>query len=178
MNPPDIRKSSRLSTTLLGFAGAALALACGTVWPFNDTRSPAEHARDLEPRCNGLTEESSEPFLARSSVDSVEPAYSFVKSGPNDREARLRGARVHVKPLPGLTRESLALRLECHQARATLGAVQAGADDPYVLPGRWLDIGVESTGDGFVALVQIDEFDDAKQVLERARRFSGARTAE
>jgi hypothetical protein len=171
-----MRSSSSLTARLLGCAAVAGAVGCGTVWPFNDTRTPAEHARDLEPRCKGSTEESSAPVLARSAIDSVEPAYSYVKSGPNDREARLRGARVLVKPLPGLTRESLALGLECHQARATLGAVQAGADDPYVLPGRWLDIGVESTGDGFVVLVQIDEFDDAKQVLERARRFSGAPT--
>jgi hypothetical protein len=51
--------------------------------------------------------------------------------------------------------------------------VQPLVNDPYVLPDRWVDIDVDSEGDGFVAQVQSDKFDDAREVLERARRFVG-----
>jgi hypothetical protein len=52
-----------------------------------------------------------------------------VQSGPGDREARLRGARIHVAPLPGLSRESIARALECHESRAVLGEVSVQSRD-------------------------------------------------
>ena len=140
-----------------------------------DTRTPADRAREVEPRCQGFGEQSVAPLLSPGAVDSVEPAYSYVKSGPNDREARLRGARIHVKPLPGFAREAMARSLECHEARVTLAGVQAGVDDPYVLSDRWLDIGVESEGDGFVVTVGADGIDAARRVLQRAKRFVASR---
>jgi hypothetical protein len=116
-------------------------------------------------------------MFSASVIDSVEPAYSHVIGGPGDREARLRGARIHVRPLPGVSRESLQRDLECHQMHVTLGASVPVANDPYVLPDRWVDIDVDSEGDGFVAHVRIDRFDDAKEVLARARRFVGSQSA-
>jgi hypothetical protein len=74
--------------------------------------------------------------------------------------------------MPAASRESIARTLECHQASVTLGEAQASADDPYVLPGRWLDIDVESEGDGFAAVVAVDRLEDAREVLDRARRFA------
>ena len=139
-----------------------------------DTRGPADHARTIEPRCAGFDEARVAPMLEPAAVDSVEPAYSFVKSGPNDHEARLRGAKVHVKPLAGFSRESLARGLECHESRVTLGRSTARALDPYSLEGHWLDIDVDSEGDGFVVLVRTDESDAARVVLDRARRYVGA----
>jgi hypothetical protein len=107
-------------------------------------------------------------------IDRVEPASSYVSSGPVDRQAVLRGARIHLRPLPAMSRETVQRDLECHQVRVTLGMLQAPADDPYILPGRWVDIDVDSEGDGFVALVRIDKLEDAKEVLDRARRFARA----
>jgi hypothetical protein len=140
-----------------------------------DTRTPTDFARDLEPKCATYGEADAKDLLSLANIDSVEPLYAHVKSGTMDPEARLRGVRVHVKPLAGLSREGLVRRVECHQERVVLGRAVAPADDPYVLPGRWLDIGADSEGDGFVVLVQIDEFADAKAVLERARRYVGAK---
>jgi hypothetical protein len=137
-----------------------------------DTSTPADHAREIEPRCEGFAEERIAPLLSASTFDAVEPAYSYVKSGPDDHEARLRGARLKVKPLPAFSsKEALARVVECHEARVTLGRVAAPADDPYVLPGYWLDVDVDSEGDGFVVLVRADGIHAAQQVLERARRF-------
>jgi len=158
---------------------ALVLVGCGGI-PFlvPDSRTPADRAREVEPKCQGFGEETAVPLLSPTAFDSVEPAYSYVQGGPNDREARLRGARIHVKPLPGLSREAMARSLECHQSRVTLGRVQAKADDPYVLPGEWLDIDVDSAGDGFVVQVRADGFDAAKQVLERAKRFAAAPPAQ
>ncbi len=156
--------------------GLAAGLACGKIPGLTpDMRTPADHAREIEPRCQGFGEEAAAPLLSPAAVDSVEPAYSYVKSGPNDREARLRGARIHVKPLAGLSRESMARTLECHEARVTLGKAEARVDDPYVLPGTWLDLDVDSEGDGFVVQVRTDVTDPARRVLERAQRFTAAR---
>jgi hypothetical protein len=158
----------------LHLLGLALALiACGGI-PFlsPDVRTPADRAREMEPKCQGFGEETTAPLLARSAVDSVEPAYSHVQSGPADREARLRGARVHVRPLPGFSREAMDRSLRCHQSRVLLGRVPAGADDPYVLEGSWLDIDVDSEGDGFVVSVLADDIDAARRVLQGAQRFA------
>ena len=138
-----------------------------------DLRTPVDHAREIEPKCVGFSAASAAAFLAPSAIDSVEPAYSYVKAGPNDPEARLRGARIHVAPRPGFSRESLARTLECHEARVTLGKEVAPADDPYVLPTGWVDIDVDSERDGFAVNARADEFDDARQVLARARQFVG-----
>jgi hypothetical protein len=150
-------------------------VACGGV-PFltPDMRTAADRAREIEPRCKNFTEESSKAMLSPDAIDSVEVAYSYVQSGPVSREARFRGAHLHVKPLPGFSREALTRGLECHEARVLLGRVPAGPDDPYVLEGNWLDIDVDSNGDGFVVSVLGDDLDAARRVLERAQRFGGA----
>lgn len=137
-----------------------------------DIRTPADRAREVEPKCATVPAEATAALLDPKSIDVVEPAYSYVKSGPNDREARLRGALLRVRPLPGMTRESIERALECHEAGVTLGREPAAVDDPYVLAERWLDIEVDSEGDGFAVKAQIDEFEDAKRVLERARSFA------
>lgn len=152
---------------------AACLVACSGV-PFlvPDTRTAADHAHELEPKCRDFGETVVAPVLAPGVIDSVEPAYSYVKSGPVDREARLRGARIHIKPLAGFSKETIARSVECHEARVVLGQAPARVDDPYVLPGHWIDIDVESEGDGFAILVRADEMDIARELLARAQRYS------
>lgn len=174
MWPDDVRKSLR---TLRSAALVVLG-SIGCIHPLvPDLRTPADRAREVEPKCGGVTLEATAALLDPKSVDAVEPAYSYVKSGPNDHEARLHGALLRVHPLPGMTRESIARVLECHEARVTLGREQPAADDPYVLPDRWLDIDVGSEGDAFAVKAQIDEFDDAKRVLERAKSFASRKSS-
>jgi hypothetical protein len=154
---------------------AACLVACSGV-PFlvPDTRTAADRARGIEPKCKDFGEAAVAPMLAPNAIDSVEPAYSYVKSGPVDREARLRGARIRIKPLPGFSRETIARSVECHQARVVLGEAPSSVDDPYVLPGTWLDVDVESEGDGFAILVRSDAPDAARGALDRARRYASA----
>jgi hypothetical protein len=161
----------------LAIVALAIALSGCSGIPFlsPDVRTAADRARDVEPKCNGFGEEAAAPLLSRSIVDSVDPAYSYVQSGPVDHEARLRGARIHVKPMPGFSKESLERNVECHQARVVLQQVTAPPDDPYVLADNWLDIDVDSEGDGFVILVRADSIDVARRVLDKAQRFVAAR---
>jgi hypothetical protein len=161
----------RATALLAGLASAGLA-ACYVPGLTPDVRTALDRAREIEPRCAQFSEENAAALLSPAAFDAVEPEYSYVKSGPEDRAARLRGARIRVKPLPGFSREAMARSLECHESRVTLGRVAAPEDDPFVLPGEWLDIDVDSTGDGFVVLVRVDQVDVGRRVLDRAKRFA------
>jgi hypothetical protein len=157
------------SLVLLGLTGCILS-------PLPDTRTPADRAHEVESRCKNFSDGATAQLYTPEAVDRVDPAYSYVATG-NDRRANLRGAAIHVRPLPGLSSESMTRSLECHQASVALGSAQASTDDPYVLPGRWLDLDVSSEGDGFVAYARIDSIADAHEVLDRARRFASARSS-
>jgi hypothetical protein len=136
-------------------------------------RTPADNAREIAPRCREFTDEAAAQLLSPSLVDAVEPAYT--QSGPGDREQRLRGSRIHLRPIVGLSRESITRSLECHESRVVLGTTPALPNDPYALPGRWLDIDVDSDKDGFVVQMGSDDLPTARDALSRARRFSGQR---
>jgi hypothetical protein len=150
----------------------AILAGCRALLPIPDLRTPLDRAHELEDKCKHQTSEAVAAIVAPGVIDSVEAALSYTSSGPVDRQAHLRGATIHLRPLPAASRETIERTLECHQANATLGEAQASVDDPYVLPGRWLDIEVQSEGDGFAALVRVDKLEDAREVLDRARRFA------
>jgi hypothetical protein len=151
---------------------ACVALAgCALLLPVPDMRTPLDRARGLSDLCKRVHEEDMAALLAPGAIDTVEPAYANVHSGAAELESRLRGARIRLMPTPGMSSEGLTRSVECHEARVTLGEVVAGADDPYVLPGTWLDLDASSARDSFVILVTVDDFEAARQVLERARRF-------
>jgi hypothetical protein len=164
----------------LGAIGSLACAGCALLSPLPDMRTPADRAREVAPLCRNVPENDMAPLLSPDLVDTVKAAYATVPSGPAEREARLRGARIGLRPTPGMSSEVLTRSIECHQARVALGEVVASADDPYVLPGVWLDLDASSARDSFVIVVSADDFDDARQVLERARRFvarSGAHSA-
>jgi len=156
-------------------AMSACVAACGGVWnPFvGDTRTPADHARELMPKCSSETGEGE--GVGPSAIEEVDPLITTVASG-NDHAIHLRGAEMHMKPMSALSAEGLQRRLECHEALVMVGRATALQDDPYVLEGAWLGIKVRSDGDAFIVAVQTDVLDQAKVVLERARRF-GARAS-
>jgi hypothetical protein len=125
--------------------------------------------------CREFTAETAAAFLNPKAIDSVEASYSYVETGPNGSEARLRGARIRMSPRPGVSRESLARTLECHEMRVTLGQEQAPKDDPFVLPAEWIDIDVDSLRDGFSVNARADHIEDAREILDRAKRFVARR---
>jgi hypothetical protein len=147
--------------------------ACGWFPLFPDTRTPADRAHAMADKCSHESEQNAAGALSPALIENVAPAYSTVASG-NDRAIRLRGARLYLRPTLNVSAEALERTLECHQVRVTLGESPETLDDPYVLRGSWLDIGVDSTGDGLVASVVVSRFDDARRVLERAHAFAAA----
>ncbi len=162
-----------MSRSAIAVAATLLLGACNFFVP--DTRTPAERANALAPRCRGF-EAGAAQASSTTFVESAEPSYARVPGGPNANEFRLRGAKIHLQPMPGATRETLVRALECHEALVVLGQASSAEDDPYVLPGKWLAIDVASAGDGFVVVVESDDHDAAAAVLDRAKRFASRAT--
>jgi hypothetical protein len=175
--------SSRASPALRSGAravslGLLLCASCQYNPFLPDLRTPADFAREVAPRCRGFTEETAAPVLSPAIVDSVDPAYTHVQSGPGDREARLRGARIRLRPIPGFSREAIGRTLECHQSRVVLEALAPSSDDPYALAGHWLSIDVDAELDGFIVDVRAGSRDGiaiARDILERAKRLAARR---
>lgn len=161
---------ARVAEMRLVLVACLLATGCGALTP--DARSCSQRARETEPRCAGVTDESVARILAPASIDAVEPAYSYALGGPNGRQARLSGAKIHLAANTGATKEALTRTLRCHEARVLLGKAESRANDPYTLSEQWLDIDVDSTDDGWVVQVATDQTDDAQTVLDRARLYS------
>jgi hypothetical protein len=133
------------------------------------TRTPADHAHDLDKKCATFTDPGAVSLLVQdSALDSVEASFSHVVDPPAEH---LRGAKINVRPGPGISKESLTRALECHQASVVLGKSRTQENDPFVLPERWVDIDVDSEGDAFVILVRVDAFKDAQVVLARAKSY-------
>jgi hypothetical protein len=139
---------------------------------YPDMRTPADRARAVAPRCTHGAAASEAQMLSPALVEGVDPAYAHVASG--NPITRLRGALLHVRPDPTLSPESLERTLQCHEARVTMGIAKELADDPFVMAGTWLDIKTASVGYGFVVTIEVDDFESARQVLERARRFAAS----
>jgi hypothetical protein len=135
-------------------------------------KTPADSAHELDKKCRGFSDPGSLPLLLPySAIDSVEPAYAHVVDPPADH---LSGAQIHVRPLGGLSKETLTRTLECHEASVVLGKTPLTAEDPYTLPERWVDIDVDSAGDSFLVSVRVENFKDAKDVLARAKIYLAA----
>jgi hypothetical protein len=163
----------RTGGVLAAIASSALCGGCAFYRMVSRTQTPAEQAELVQPRCSAFHDASAGSLLSPAAVDGVEPAYSYVQSG-NDRRANLSGARIHVRPLQGMSPEGLTRDLECHEARMVLEGTPPRDDDPYVLPGQWVDIDVSSERDGFVVLARVTSISDAHLVLDRAKRFAAA----
>jgi hypothetical protein len=136
------------------------------------SKSPADQAHELDKKCRGFSDPGSLSLLIPdNAVDSVAPAYSHVVDPPADH---LRGAQIHVRPLPGVSKESLTRALECHEASVVLGNARSLENDPFTMPERWVDIDVDSDGDSFVVRTRVDAFPDAQKVLVRAKNYFAA----
>ena len=102
----------------------------------------------------------------------VEPEEFWVQSGRSDRAVRLAGAKLHLRPLPGVTAELLARGLKCREARVVLGREPAAPNEPYALPDSWVKIDVSSGDGSFVVGLEAEDIDHAKVVLARASAFA------
>jgi hypothetical protein len=107
--------------------------------------------------------------------------YTHVRDTKTGLDARLLGARIHVRAPAGLTEGWLARVLECHGARRVLERPEALTPtlDPYWLPGAWLAVNVSAEDAGFrVDLASADhDAAQAREILARAQRWIASREA-
>jgi len=109
--------------------------------------------------------------LSPSVIETVQAAYIHMNQGAGG-DLRLRGVNLHMRPTVNAPVGVLQRTLECHEAAVTLGDAPELPEDPYVLPGSWLDIDVSTTNEGLMAAVLTDSPDDARRVVERAHKFA------
>jgi hypothetical protein len=110
-------------------------------------------------------------------VQKVEPYYHFVMGGPNGGEARLAGARLELRPLPGVTEELLERGLECRSAQVMLGQAEPATNEPYAFTDGWVRIDVKPGRGAFVVTLTAEDSTRAREVLARAHAFAGPRTS-
>ncbi len=130
-----------------------------------------DRAHELDDIC----EEDAGPLavdaLSPSVIERVQAAYMHVNQGAGG-DLRLRGANLHMRPTVNMPVGVLQRALECHEAAVALGKAPELPQDPYVLPGSWLEIDVSVTKEGLMAAVLTNSPDDARRVLERAHKFA------
>jgi len=87
-------------------------------------------------------------------------------------DLRLGGVNLHMRPTVNMPVGVLQRALACHEAAVTLGNAPELPQDPYVLPGTWLEIDVSATNQGLMAAVLTDSPEKARRVIERAHMFA------
>jgi hypothetical protein len=108
-------------------------------------------------------------------VAKVEPYYRYVMGGPSGGDSHLAGARLELRPLPGVTEELLERGLMCRSAQIMLGHAQAGANEPYAFTDSWVKIDVGPGRGAFVVTLAAEDPARARELLDRARAFAVAR---
>jgi hypothetical protein len=156
---------------------ASLVLSgCATIPVHEQTPDEAAAAMEQKRCASDVDDKSIAPVLTGAAVEHWAPAYSFTESMGSDGK-RLSGAVFTVRAIKGYTAEWLDRALECHSARRTLGRLPSAeeAKDPFWLPGRTVDIDVQSTGKDFRVSVRSTDVADANKIVARAKAFTGQR---
>jgi hypothetical protein len=168
---PAFAPRFRPAMTAIGLTAMVVALAAGCE---TAAKSPADQAAFMErTRCGPDVDENAiAPILDGKAVLDVAPMYSTFEANKSGEQSQLRGARLNVSALPGITAEWLDRALECHGAKLALGHAVALPDDPFWLPGATVDIDVRSAKDGFAVGIAGYSASDAHRILERAEAFA------
>ncbi|MCI0570459.1 MAG: hypothetical protein L0Y66_06885 [Myxococcaceae bacterium] len=112
--------------------------------------SPFEHVEDIA---------SVEELIIRTGGPKVGPT------------AKLVGATVTFRAVPGMTAEWLQRVVDCHLARnAALGHVVPEMPDCPLVP-KGVQAQVRSTGSGFAVEIRSDDPATAREILSRAQRL-------
>ncbi len=166
-----------MKTYLIGYAAivATTSTAC--------TASPppaAKAARAEQLQCvPGQTAQQEDELVRSTRVLEVQPIYSHVRTSNNDAEERVNGAKLLVRPPPGMTIETMTRLLQCHSARILLGQTSGDAvtSDPYWLPDTWMNIDVHSEDGNFAVTLSANSIDDNLKVLNHANRYGAQQMA-
>ncbi len=140
-----------------------------------DHRAASQALRDAEARtCVGISEDDRDlsPFDHPEDIASVEPLTVNVPSGKG-QYARMEGAIITFRAVPGMTAQWLQRVVDCHLARnAALGHdVPEMAYCPLVP--KNVSAKVTATGSGFAVAVRSDDATTAREILRRVQILSG-----
>jgi hypothetical protein len=164
----------------VGVVGRAVVAALPCFAPACESsrppKTPADQATFVE-RTRCLPEDDDKqltPILSCEALQGVRPLYNTIEGTKSGVQSELRGAVLAVSALPGVTAEWLDRALECHGARALLGHLSPAANDPFFVPGTFVDVDVLPAKDGFDIEVVAYSSEDARAVLDRATAFAKA----
>jgi hypothetical protein len=89
------------------------------------------------------------------------------------------GVYLVVRPPAGVDAEGFARMLRCHNLRVLDGEVDPSRipNDPYGLPGTWLDIDVKLDAGNYLVTLAGDRFSDTLRILDRAKAYAAAHGA-
>ncbi len=136
-----------------------------------DHRAASQSLRDAEARaCVGLSDDDRDmsPFAHREDIAGVEPLTERFPSG-KATYARVSGAVITFRALPGMTPQWLQRVIDCHLARnAALGHEVPEMPNCPLVP-KNVTAQVTATSTGFAVAVRSDDVDTAREVLRRAR---------
>ena len=144
------------------------AMAC-----LPSSASPQAKAAEFEKlHCMNATPERTSQAFKDSHVLQVEPLLARVHAN----DVHTIGASLRMAPPKGVTAEQLNEILQCHSASMLLerNNEQGTANDPYFLPGAWLEISVKSEIGTVSVNVAADNVHDGLLVLQRAKDFARA----
>src|ERR1700690_147045 len=165
-------QTSWLIMHLLRFAivmlAGLLAMAC-----LPSSTSPQARAAEFEKlHCTNATPERPSLAFKDSQVLRVEPLLARGHS----YEVHTIGASLLMAPPKGVTAEQLNEILQCHTASMLLeqNNEQGPANDPYFLPGTWLEVSVKSEIGAVSVNVAPDNVHNGLLVLQRAKDFARA----
>jgi hypothetical protein len=153
---------------VVALSALCLASACASTPP------PATRAEGVERvQCDARVA-GQDALIGSTKVLRVEPIYSHVMSSRNDSEERVSGAKLLIRPPPGVSPEEMTRILQCHSARILLGKLDPNAvqNDPYRLPDTWVNIDVKPENGNFAVTVSADSVHDNLRVFSRANHYA------
>ncbi len=164
---------TRLATALVATFGALTLPACTNILPGVMPHDLRYDAAALErDRCD---REPVDPRLYSAAlVIRAEPFYRVTMGGPNGSESHLAGAKLELRPLPGVTLELLERGLSCRSAQVMLGHAEAAPNEPYALLNSWVKVDVQSGRGAFVVTLVAEDTARAREVLDRAKAFAAS----
>jgi hypothetical protein len=159
----------RTMLSALVVVGLCATSACASSPPPQARAASVERVQ-CEPTATGS---DTDRLIRSTTVIAVEPIYSDIITS-NTSEKRVAGAKLVVRPPPGVTADEMTRLLQCHSARVLLGQVSGSAitNDPYWLADTWVDIQVTPEDGNFAITLSADSVRDNLKVYGRASRYA------
>jgi hypothetical protein len=141
--------------------------------------TPMERAaRDAPVQCAAPNQAQDEARVLREAMVIKAEPITFPAGASTRTEGgqTVSGARLVMRAPDGVSAEDMASILRCHNMRALLGQVDPAAvpDDPFTLPGAWVDIDVKAEHGFLVVKVSADRIWQNLALLRQARAFAEA----